>query len=144
MAQKFGNARWVKEGYLDNRIPGRVVGQISFAGLETVDFYLAGDFSGEIAGTTVGFRNPHFLNDPRAEESLEDFAVPQIGTVSLISFDPHPLLDPHPYFEWFSLNQQHYRIELEPADAWIMAEAQREAVEQHSQRIHRELAPLLG
>lgn len=144
MAQKFGNARWVKEGYLDNRVSGRVVGQITFACLETVDIYLAGDFSGEIAGTIVGFHNPHFLNDPGAGESLEDFAVPQIGTVSLISFDPHPLLEPHPYFEWFSLNQQHYRIELKPADAWIMAEDQRKAVDALSQRIHQELSSLLG
>jgi hypothetical protein len=144
MAQKFGNARWVKEGYLDNRIVGRVVGQITFAGLETVDFCLAGDFTGEIAGTVIGFRNPKFLNDPLAGESLEEFAIPQIGKVSLISFDPHPLLDPHPYFEWFSLDQQHYRIELEPADAWVMVGAQRDAVNESSQRIHQELAPLLG
>lgn len=144
MAQKFGNARWVKEGYLDNRISGRVVGQITFAGLETVEICLAGDFSGEIAGTVIGFRNPKYLDDPRAAESLEDFAIPQVGTVSLISFDPHPLLEPHPYFEWFSLEKQHYRIELEPSDAWVMSEGQREAVNERSQRIHQELSSLLG
>jgi hypothetical protein len=144
MAQKFGNARWVKEGYLDNRVLGRVVGQITFAGLETVDFYLAGDFSGEIAGKVVGFHNPKFLDDPGAGESLEDFAIPQVGKVSLISFDPNPNLEPHPYFEWFSLDQQHYRIELEPADAWVMTNAQRDVVNELSQRIHQELAPLLG
>ena len=144
MAQKFGNARWVKEGYFDNRIEGRVIGQITFAWLQTVDFYLAGDFSGEIAGKVVGFCNPKFLDDPLAGESLGDFAIPQVGKVSLISFDPHPLLDPHPYFEWFSLDQQHYRIELEPADAWVMVDAQRDAVNERSQRIHKELSPLLG
>jgi hypothetical protein len=129
---------------LDNRVLGRVVGQITFAGLETVDFYLAGDFSGEIAGKVVGFHNPKFLDDPGAGESLEDFAIPQVGKVSLISFDPHPNLEPHPYFEWFSLDQQHYRIELEPADAWVMTNAQRDVVNELSQRIHQELAPLLG
>ena len=144
MAQKFGNARWVKEGYLDNRIIGRVVGQITFAGLETVDFCLAGDFTGEIAGKVIGFRNPKFLNDALACEALEDFAIPQVGKVSLISFDPHPLLEPHPYVEWFSLDQQHYRIELEEADAWVMMDAQRDAVNERSQRIHHELASLLG
>jgi hypothetical protein len=144
MAQKFGNARWVKEGYLDNRISGKVVGQITFAGLETVDFCLAGDFSGEIAGKIIGFHNPKFLDDPGAGESLEDFAIPQVGKVSLISFDPHPLLEPHPYFEWFSLDQQHYRIELEPADAWVMTGAQRDVVNELSQRIHQKLTPLLG
>jgi hypothetical protein len=74
---------------------------------------------------------------------LEDFAIPQVGKVSLISFDPHPLLEPHPYFEWFSLDQQHYRIQLEPADAWVMTDAQRDVVNELSQRIHQELAPLL-
>lgn len=143
MAQKFGNARWVKEGYLDNRRSGSVVGQIVFAGLDTVDIFLAGNFSGEIAGTIIGFKNPAYIDDPRAGESLDDFAVPQIGKVSLISFDPHPLLDPHPYIEWFSLTQQHYRIELEPADAWMMTDVQQEAVNAISQRIHEELGPLL-
>ena len=143
MAQKFANARWVKEGFLDNRIIGSVVGQITFAGLEAVDVYLVGDFAGEIAGKVVGFRNPKFLDDPLAGDSLHDFAIPQVGKVSLISFDPHPLLEPHPYFEWFSVDQQHYRFELQPDDAWLMTDDQQAAVESHSQRIRQELSPLL-
>ncbi len=143
MAQKFGNARWVKEGYLDNRTAGEVVGQITFASLGTVDFCLAGDFSGEIAGKVVGFHNPQFIDDSRAGESLEDFAIPQVGKVSLISFDPHPLLEPHPYFEWFSLDQQHFRFELDPANAWMMDATQLQAVDHLSQRIHRELSSVL-
>lgn len=143
MAQKFANARWVKEGFLDNRIGGSVVGQITFAGLETVDVYLVGDFAGEIAGKVVGFRNPKFLDDPSAVESLDDFSIPQVGKVSLISFDPHPLLEPHPYFEWFSADQQHYRFELQPDEAWLMTDDQRDAVDSESQRIRHELSPLL-
>ena len=50
MAQKFGNGRWVEEGFLDNRIPGTVVGRVSFAGIGRVEVFLAGDFRGEIAG----------------------------------------------------------------------------------------------
>lgn len=134
----------MKEGYLDNRIAGRVVGQLTFAGLGTVDILLSGDFSGEIAGQVIGFRNSTFLDDPRAIESLEDFAVPQVGKVSLISFDPHPLLEPHPYVEWFALDEQHYRIELDPADAWVMTDAEREGVNDRSQRIHREVTALSG
>ena len=42
MAQKFGNARWVKEGYFDNRMADVVVGQITFAALGVVDFCLSG------------------------------------------------------------------------------------------------------
>ena len=144
MAQKFGNARWVKEGYFDNRIPGLVLGQVMFAVLGKVDFCLAGNFSGEIEGQVIQFCNPAFLDDPRAADSLEDFFIPQVGTVSLLSFDPHPLLPPHPYFEWFSLNQQHYRIELNPEDAWIMSETDVESVTGVSQRIQRELSSQLS
>lgn len=143
MAEKFANARWVKEGFLDNRVVGSVIGQITFAGLGTVDVYLVGDFVGEIAGKVIGFRNPRFLDDPQAGESLYDFSVPQLGKVSLMSFDPHPLLEPHPYFEWFSAQQQHYRIELQPNEAWLMSEVERNAVEVQAQRIRKELAPLL-
>jgi len=144
MAQKFGNARWVKEGYLDNRTPEIVVGEITFAVLGTVDFCLAGAFTGEIAGKVIQFSNPKFLDDPRAGESLEDFAIPQVGKVSMLSFDPHPLLSPHPYFEWFSFDQQHYRIELEPDDAWIMAESEWGSIAETSQRIHAALVSRLG
>ena len=143
MAEKFANARWVKEGFLDNRVVGSVIGQITFAGLGTVDVYLVGDFVGEIAGKVIGFRNPRFLDDPQAGESLYDFSVPQLGKVSLMSFDPHPLLEPHPYFEWFSAQQQHYRIELQTNEAWLMSEVERDAVEVQAQRIRKELAPLL-
>jgi len=94
MAQKFGNARWVKEGYFDNRKADLVVGQVTFAVLGPVDFCLAGTLTGEIAGKVIQFSNPKFLDDPRAGESLDDFSIPQIGKVSLLSFDPHPLLSP--------------------------------------------------
>ena len=43
MAQKFGNSRWVQEGFLDNREDGTVVGRITFAVLGPVEFYLAGE-----------------------------------------------------------------------------------------------------
>ena len=136
MAQKFGNARWVNEGYFDNRTADIVVGQITFAVLGIVDFCLLGNLTGEIAGQVIQFRNSKFLDDPYAGELLEDFSIPQIGKVSLLSFDPHPLLSPHPYFEWFSLDQQHYRIELEPDEAWVPAKAEWDSIALESQRIH--------
>ena len=139
MAQKFGNARWVKEGYFDDRMAEVVVGQITFAALGIVDFCLAGGLSGEIAGKVIQFRNPKFLDDPYAGEWLEDFAIPQIGKVSLLSFDPHPLLSPHPYFEWFSRDQQHYRIELEPNDAWVMTDSECDSIIGVSQRIYEDV-----
>ncbi len=143
MAQKFGNARWVKEGYFDNRTAGIVVGQITFAAFGVVDFCLSGALTGEIEGQVIQFRNPQFLEDPYAGEILEDFAIPQLGKVSLFSFDPHPLLAPHPYFEWFSLDQQHYRIELEKDDAWLLTDAEGESMTEESQRIRDALLPVL-
>ena len=143
MAQKFGNFRWVKDGYLDNRTEGVVVGQMTFAGLGLVDFCLAGQFTGEISGQVIRFQNSKFLDDGRAIDSLADLEIPQIGKVSLISFDPHPLLPPHPYIEWFSQHDQHYRIELEPEDAQIVSGDQLHEISQVSESLKQRLEHLL-
>lgn len=135
MAQKFGNARWVKSGYLDNRVPGSVVGRISFAVLGEVDVYLRGDCKGELAGKAFRFENSAFEDEDLAGQVLGDFEIPQVGEVSLISFDPHPMLAPHPYIEWFSIRKNHYRIELRPADARILDEAEAAALDGESRRI---------
>jgi hypothetical protein len=119
VAQKFGNSRWVKSGFLDNRIPGRVVGRVTFAGIGPVDFFLRGDFKGEIHGRLITFRNPAFEDDEVAGHVLADLETPQTGDVSLMSFDPHPHLPPHPYLEWFSVSEDHYRIELPEGAAHI-------------------------
>ncbi len=120
MAEKFGGYRWVKDGYLDNRTPGVVVGTMRFAALGPVDVYLNGDFKPDIAGQIFSFTNSRFADDANAASRLLELAVPQIGTVSSISFDPHPLLAPHPYIEWFSLTGDHYRIELQEGDARLL------------------------
>ena len=143
MAQKFGNFRWVKEGFLDGHADGFVVGRITFAGLGPVDVCLKGTMSGEIAGQTIQFENSNYLNDPRAAEALAEFEVPQVGNVSLISFDPHPLVPPPPYIEWFSTQQQHYRIELASEDARIVSEDQAKELEKKSESIRTALMPLL-
>jgi hypothetical protein len=140
MAQKFGNARWVKEGFLDNRVPGHVVGRITFAVLGPVDLYLKGDCKGELAGKAIRFRNSRFEDDDLAGDVLSDFEVPHIGEVSLISFDPHPLLSPHPYIEWFSLRKNHYRIELAPGDAWVLSDRDAAELDQDSAKIREALS----
>lgn len=140
MAQKFGNSRWVKEGFLDNRIPGTVVGRIEFAAVGPVDVYWRGDFRGEIAGQAIQFRNSRYEDEAVAGEVIGDMENPQLGTVNLISFDPHPNLQPHPYIEWFSLSTQHYRIELTPGDAWIVSEMERDIIDRESWRIREALA----
>ncbi|MGH7167668.1 MAG: hypothetical protein ACREII_03975 [Nitrospiraceae bacterium] len=141
MAQKFGNSRWVKEGFLDNRAAGSVVGRITLAVLGPVDVYLKGDFKGEIAGKAIRFRNDGFVDEDVAAQVLGDFEVPQVGEVSLISFDPHPLLAPHPYIEWFSLRKNHYRIELAPGDAWILSVSEAAELDADSRAIRETLAP---
>ena len=119
MAQKFGNARWVKEGFLDNHIAGTVVGRITFAVVGAVPIVLHGDFKDDIKGEIIVFENPNFEDDDRAALDLADLDSALRGTVHLISLDPHPLLDPHPYIEWFSGEGIHYRIELHDGDARI-------------------------
>jgi hypothetical protein len=140
MAQKFGNSRWVKEGFLDNRIPGTVVGRIEFAAVGHVDVYWAGDFRGEIAGQAIQFRNSRYEDEAVAGEVIGDMDNPQLGTVNLISFDPHPNLEPHPYIEWFSLRKQHYRIELAAGEAWIVLRTERDIIDRESRRIREALA----
>ncbi len=135
MAEKFGGYRWVKEGYLDNRTQGVVVGKMIFATLGPIEFYLNGDFKSDIAGQIFSFKNSQFVDDPNAASRLLDLANPQIGTVSSISFDPHPLLAPHPYIEWFSLKGDHYRIELQEGDARLLDLAEASDYEAESRTI---------
>jgi hypothetical protein len=143
MAQKFGNGRWVQEGFLDNRIEGTVVGRITFAAIGPVDVYLRGNFKGEIAGQLIQFRNCHFEDDDVAGQVIGDMENPQIGDVNLMSFDPHPNLVPHPYIEWFSLRKNHYRFELEEGDAWVVTGDAVAAVDPQSRRIRTQLEGLL-
>ena len=142
MAQKFGNGRWVHEGFLDNRVEGTVVGTIVFAVIGPVDLYLRGNFRGEIAGRVMQFRNRRFEDADLAGQILGDMENPQIGDVNLISFDPHPNLAPHPYIEWFSTRKNHYRIELDPAEAWIAQDKDLAVIDRDSQRIRQALAHL--
>jgi hypothetical protein len=140
MAQKFGNGRWVREGFLDNRMDGTVVGQVVFAGVGPVDFYLRGNFKPDIAGEVIRFSNSRFEDDETAGHVIGDMANPQIGTVNLISLDPHPNLEPHPYVEWFTLNEDHYRFQLSAGDAWVLSDEERKGIEGESWRIREALA----
>jgi hypothetical protein len=140
MAQKFGNSRWVKDGWLDNRTEGCVVGRITFAVIGTVELYLKGNFRGEIAGKAIRFNNPGFEDEDMAGQVIGDMETPQVGEVSLISFDPHPNLTPHPYIEWFSIRRNHYRIELQPQDARILSESEARELDQDSAAIRNALS----
>ncbi|MBM4126003.1 MAG: hypothetical protein FJ247_01460 [Nitrospira sp.] len=140
MAQKFGNGRWVQEGFLDNRVEGTVVGRVVFAAIGPVDFYLTGNFKPDIAGEVIRFRNSRFEDDETAVSVIGDMENPQLGTAYVISFDPHPNLVPHPYVEWFSLRKNHYRFELNPDDAKVVPAAELGAIDQVSREIREALA----
>ncbi len=140
MAQKFGNGRWVQEGFLDNRVAGTVVGRIAFAAIGPIDIYLQGNFKTDIAGQVIEFRNSRFEDDDMAAQVLGDMEAPQIGTVNLISFDPHPNLVPHPYVEWFSSRKNHYRFELNPGEAWVVPESEQSRFDEESRRIRESCA----
>ncbi|MGH7261964.1 MAG: hypothetical protein ACREI9_15050 [Nitrospiraceae bacterium] len=140
MAQKFGNSRWVKEGWLDNRVEDCVVGRITFAVIGTVDLYLKGNFRGEIAGKAIRFSNPKFEDEDLAGHVIGDMENPQVGEVNLISFDPHPNLTPHPYIEWFSVQKNHYRIELQPQDARILSDGEARELDRDSQALRDALS----
>ncbi len=144
VAQKFGNSRWVQEGFLDNRQEGAVIGRITFAVLGPVEFYLAGNGRGEVFGKVIRFQNSRFADEDLAGQVLGDVEIPQIGEVSLISFDPHPHLVPHPYFEWFSMRKNHYRIELVPEDAWIATAEEVAELDGMSREIRDRLASRYG
>jgi hypothetical protein len=140
MAQKFGNGRWVREGFLDNRTDGTVVGRIVLAAIGPVDLLLKGNFKADIAGQLIQFRNSRFEDEELAGHVIGDMDTQQIGTVNLISFDPHPNLVPHPYVEWFSAGGNHYRFELTPEDAWIVPSAESEPIDEQSRQIRARLA----
>lgn len=142
MAQKFGNGRWVQEGFLDNRVEGTVVGRIVFAAIGPVDLYLTGNFKADIVGQMIQFRNGRFEDEDMAAHVIGDMENPQIGTVNLISFDPHPNLVPHPYIEWFSARKNHYRFELNPNEAWIVPASEASALDNESKRIRAACAGL--
>jgi len=117
-----------------------VVGRITFAVLGPVDIFLQGDCKGEIARKAIRFRNSQFADEDLAGQVLGDFEIPQVGEVSLISFDPHPMLSPHPYIEWFSTGKNHYRIELAPGDAWILSDSEAKELDWESQMIRDALS----
>lgn len=140
MAQKFGNGRWVQEGFFDNRVEGTVVGRVVFAAIGAVDFFLTGNFKPDIAGEVIRFRNSRFEDEDMAAQVIGDMDNPQIGKVNLISFDPHPNLLPHPYVEWFSIRNNHYRFELNPNEAWIVPASERGEIDRESRRIRDSVA----
>ena len=49
-------------------------------------------------------------------------------------------LRPHPYIEWFSVNKNHYRVELAPGDAWILSDTDAAELDRESEAIREALS----
>ena len=60
----------------------------------------------------------------------------------LMSFDPHPHLPPHPFLEWFSDRQNHYRIELAAGAARIASADEKRVLEPEIRAIVERLSAL--
>ena len=106
---------YLKEGELDNTVPGKVTGWIRFAGLkEDVNLDLQGDFHRDIRGAKI-----HFLgrgrDGPEAEKYMEGFSQSQLGKVGDMTagLPPQDYLD-YPYIEWYSEANGRIVVELEP------------------------------
>jgi hypothetical protein len=51
---------------------------------------------------------------------------------------------PHPYIEWFSVRKNHYRIELEPGEAWIVPVSEMAEIDRMTQTIRAALSGLVA
>ena len=116
MAWRFGNYRFVKEGYLDNTSPGRTTGEIEFAHLGKVILQLNGDMQGDLKHVRMHFNNPDYDakyvfdhgggSTSTARKYLTHFSRNQKGEVGDI------LNDPYLYLEWCSEDNGRCVIEL--------------------------------
>ncbi|MCX6874981.1 MAG: hypothetical protein NTW21_14410 [Verrucomicrobia bacterium] len=142
----------VLRGEIDNRTPGRVSGRIWFAGREQpVLLDLAGNPWRDLAGHLLRFSNPQpqtgdlvgladvqtgVVGDITASRKVK---VPEVSMEELM--ERYAARKPFPwhwanslYLEWFSesngrvvIESSAYQLELEPAAAWHMSEAQEAA-----------------
>ena len=106
--------RFLKEGELDNTVPGKVTGWMKFAGMnEKVILDLEGDFHRDIRGAKIRFTGEGQDDDVEAASYMDGFAAEQTGKAGDITAG----LPPHdygtvPYVEWYG--NENGRVVLEP------------------------------
>jgi len=111
--------QYLKEGELDNTIPGKVTGWMQFAGMkEKVTFELEGDFHRDIRGAKIRFTGDGSDNDPEAARYMDGFSPNQKGKVGDITagMPPHDYTEGMPYIEWFSDDNGRVVLELDHPD----------------------------
>ena len=107
--------RYLKEGELDNTVPGEVTGWMRFAGIrERVTLDLEGDFHRDIRGTRIRLKGEGRDDDVEAASYMDSFAAKQTGKVGDITAG----LPPHdygntPYVEWYADDNGRIVLELD-------------------------------
>ncbi|MFN3166384.1 MAG: hypothetical protein ACE37H_04895 [Phycisphaeraceae bacterium] len=109
-------------GILDNRIAGKVTGELRFHGMdEPVVLELEGDFHRDIRGTRIHLYGDGDEVPADAKEYMQGMDARQVGQTGDITagLEPADYVD-YPYIEWYSANGRvvleldHEQIIVEP------------------------------
>jgi len=114
--------RFLKEGELDNTVPGKVTGWMTFAGMrEKVTLNLAGDFHRDIRGAKIRFKGEGQDDDVEAASYMDGIAGKQTGQVGDITagLPPHDY-GSEPYIEWYGNDSGRVVLELAPGQVEVV------------------------
>lgn len=110
-------------GELDNTVPGRVTGWLSFVGMtERVTLDLEGDFHRDIRGTVLRLHNPSpSERHPGGGSYMEGFSARQTGKAGDITagLPPRDYVG-YPYVEFYSDENGRVVLELEPGEVEVV------------------------
>jgi hypothetical protein len=107
--------RYLQHGIIDNRLPGKITGELRFHGLEDpVVLELEGDFHRDIRGTRIHLYEDGDEATSDAEEYMKGFDLLQVGQAGDITagLEPADYVD-YPYVEWYSESNGRVVLELE-------------------------------
>ncbi len=110
------------EGELDNRIAGRIIGWLRFAGLpEKVTLDLEGDFGPDVRGGRIAFKSIYRGEQAAAAAYMAGFDPRQTGRAGHITTGgpPHIPAD-FPLVEWHSDQNDRVVLYLEPHQVMIL------------------------
>lgn len=110
------------DGYIDNRVPGKVTGQLRFLGMtELVRLNLAGDCHRDIRGAILSITKSITGREPEREDYMKNFSPIQEGDAGDITagLPPVDYVD-YPYIEWYSVENGRVVLELEPHEVEVI------------------------
>lgn len=108
---------FLKEGELDNTVPGKVTGWMRFAGTRyKIVFELTGDFHTDIKGKKILIKCPDRPDIPTkvCVEYMKGFCIRQVGEAGDITCEEYP------YIEWYSENNGRVVLELKATEVKIV------------------------